>query len=546
MEKNYVIGIDYGTLSARAILMDLRNGEEVASAVYTYPHGVMDDTLPCGKKLPPLYALQHPDDYLKALGIVVREALKKADVEPQNVAGMGIDFTCCTMLPIDENGEPLCKRTEYAEEPHAYVKLWKHHGAVAYADELDAAAKKRGEPWLKAYGGSSSSEWMFPKILEILREAPEIYEKTRRFMEAADWLSLLLTSRETHSAGFAGNKSYWTEEYGYPDNAFFASVDPRLDEVIGNKISPSVNRIEEKCAGYLTEEGAELCGLPAGTPLALPLPDAHSALAALNVTRPGDLMIILGTSTCMITNTEKTPEIDGICAYVDGGIFPGLCTVEAGQAGAGDSFDWFVKRCVPNDYIDEAKEKNIGIHQLLREKASKLKVGENHLIALDWWNGNRCILKNDALSGMIVGLTLQTKPEEIYRAMIEATAYGARRVIENYNDNGIPIRRICVAGGIAKKDPMLMQIYADVFGLPLELAETAQAGARGIALYAAVAAGIYPNIFEAAERYAMPAIATYTPIPENQEKYQKLYEEFLILHDYFGKTNKVMERLGNI
>ncbi len=543
MQKNYVIGIDFGTLSARAILLDLRSGEEVSSAVYEYPHGVMDDTLPGGKKLPPLYALQHPDDYLNALGSVVRKALKRAAVEPHAVAGMGIDFTCCTMLPIDENGIPLCKRQEFTDEPHAYVKLWKHHGAVQYADELDAAAKRRNEPWLKAYGGSSSSEWMFPKILEILREAPQVYDQTRRFIEAADWLSWLLTGRETHSAGFAGNKSYWTEEYGYPDNAFFESVDPRLAEVIGTKVSPAVNRIEEKCAGYLTEEGEALCGLPAGTPLALPLPDAHSGLAALNITKPGDLMIILGTSTCMITNTETSPEIGGICAYVEGGIFPGLCTVEAGQAGAGDSFDWFVKRCVPSAYMEEAKSKGISIHQLLREKASALQVGENHLLALDWWNGNRCVLKNDALSGMILGLTLQTKPEEIYRAIIEATAYGAKRVIENYREGGIDIRRICVAGGIAQKDPMLMQIYADVFGLPLEVAETTQAGARGIALYASVAAGIYPDIFAAASHHARPPIATYTPIPENQEKYQKLYEEFLVLHDYFGKVNKVMERI---
>ncbi|MBQ6824732.1 MAG: ribulokinase [Clostridia bacterium] len=525
--KKYVIGIDYGTLSARAVLFDLKSGEEVAEAVYTYPHGVMD----FGQ---PKYALQHPDDYLEGL----KTTVAGLGVDPQEVGGLGIDFTCCTMLPVDENLEPLCKKYE---NPHAYVKLWKHHGAVEQANRFDSFAK--GEEWFKVFGGSSSSEWLFPKIMETLDKAPEVFNDTYRFLEAADWLSWRMTGKETHNAAMAGLKNHWSKEYGYPSNAFLKKVHPGLDGIVGTKVSPIVNTVEET-AGVLNEQGAAMTGLLPGTPVALPMVDAHAPLAALNITEEGELLAVIGTSTCHVINTAAASEVPGITAYVEEGMLPGLVTYESGQAGVGDCFDWFTKNCVPAAYTEEAAAGGMNIHALLREKAMRLKLGENRLLALDWWSGNRSILKNDALTGMILGLNMQTKPEEIYRALIEATAYGTRRIIENYEEHGIPVKSICAAGGIARKDPMLMQIYADVTGKEFRVAESTQAAARGSALYAAVAAGACKDIMEAAKRYALPDAGVYQPDPEAGRIYDGLYREYKKLHDYFGLENHVMEELG--
>lgn len=530
--KKYVIGVDFGTLSARAVLFDLQTGEEVAEAVYAYPHGVMDFDRP-------RYALQHPGDYTEALA----RSIAGLQADPAEVAGLCIDFTCCTMVAVDGELKPLCEK--YPREPHAYVKLWKHHGAVQYAAEFDRVAKERREPWFKIYGGTSSSEWLFPKILETLREAPQVFEETFRFLEAADWLSWLMTGQETHNAGMAGLKSYWSAEYGYPSDDYFAAVDPGLKGIIGSKVSPVVNRIHET-AGVLNEQGAAMTGLLPGTPLALPMVDAHAPLTALNIVHEGELLLVVGTSSCHVINTGHPAEVPGITAYVQDGMLPGFCTFEQGQAGVGDCFDWFTQTCVPASYQREADEKGISIHALLREKAMKLKPGENRLLALDWWSGNRSVLKNDRLTGMFLGLTMQTKPEELYRALIEATAYGTRRIIENYEEHGIPIKSICAAGGIPRKDPMMMQIYADVTGREIRIPHTAQAGARGSALYAAVAAGVCKDSIEAAEKYARPDHGIYKPEAKSSAVYELLYREYKTLHDYFGLENRVMERLDTI
>ena len=539
----YVIGIDYGTLSGRTVLVNAETGEEVAEAVLSYAHGVMDETLPCGKKLPSNYALQHPNDYLDVLKQTIREVLQSANVSPHDVVGMGLDFTACTLLPVDDDGEPLCMKQEYASEPHAYVKLWKHHAAQPEADEITALAKARGEAWLPLYGGKISSEWALPKILQILREFPALYEKTDRFMEAADWLSLMLTDTETHSAAFAGYKALWNSETGYPSDDFMTALDIRLHGIVGTKLSEKVCGMDG-IAGILSARGASLTGLSEGIPVALPMIDAHAAMPALNITGDGDLMMIVGTSTCHILNSLQCKSVEGICGYVKDGVIPGFYTYEAGQAAVGDSFDWFVKNCVPAFYEKEAREKGTNLHKLLREKASRLTPGESGLLALDWFNGNRSVLVNAELTGMILGLDLQTKPEEIYRALIEATAYGTRVILEQYEQNGIEIKSICAAGGIAQKDEMMMQIYADVLNREIRIAGTAQAGALGSAIYASVAAKVYPTVADAAQKISKPDLKVYKPNVENHQLYSKLYAEYKILHDYFGKGgNRVMERL---
>mgnify|MGYP003304668306 CR=1 FL=1 len=541
--KKYTIGIDFGTLSARAVALELATGKEVADAVFAYPHGVMDTALPSGKKLPPQFALEHPQDYLDALQHTISGVLQTVPAE--EVAALCLDFTTCTMVCLDEAGTPLCLKPEFQNEPHAYVKLWKHHGATEQALRFDKIAKERGESFLALCGSTSSSEWLFPKILETLENAPAVYDATYRFCEAVDWLSLVLTGKETHNPCTAGLKGFWSREAGFPSNDYFAAVHPGLAGIVGTKVCQTVDRVGE-IAGYITPDAAKLTGLAEGTVVAIPLGDCHAAMPALNVTKSGDCMLVIGTSGVLLSNTEKPHPVPGICAQVEGGVFPTLCTMEAGQAGLGDCFDWFVKHCVPESYMEEARQKKVNIHTLLTEKAAKLRPGESRLVALDWWNGNRSILKNDGLTGLILGLNMQTRPEEIYRTLIEATAFGLRVIKENYEAHGVSIGDICAAGGIAMKNPMLMQIYADVLGRTITVSSSTQAGARGSAIYAAVAAGAFPDIDTAAAFYKQPVYATYVPKTENVPVYDALYREYRKLHDYFGKENNVMDRLHEI
>ena len=543
MAGKFTVGVDFGTLSARAVAFELATGNEVAESVFEYPHGVMDAQLPSGRKLPPQFALQHPQDYLDALANVVKAVLKSVPAE--EVAGICLDFTTCTVVAVDEKGLPLCMKPEFADEPHAYVKLWKHHGAVRQAQAFDRVAKERGERWPDYCGGTCSSEWLFPKILETAQEAPEVYKQTYRFYDAVDWMSLVLTGKETHNPCTAGLKGFWTREHGFPGNEYFRAVDPVLDGIIGTKVCSVVNRVDE-IAGTVSKEGAALTGLLPGTPVAMPVGDAHAAMPALNVTGDGESLLVVGTSGVLMVNTKLPIAVPGICALTDRGIIPDLCSMEAGQAGLGDCFDWFVSHCVPEDYRQEAREQGISIHQLLRQKAMAYRPGQSRLLALDWWNGNRSILKNDGLSGMILGLNMQTRPEEIYRALIEATAFGLRAILDNYEAHGVKIGDICAAGGIAMKDPMLMQIYADVLNRKLTVGDSSQAGARGSAMYAAVAAGVFPDIRAAAAAYAKPEKAVYKPKAENVTLYDALYREYKKIHDYFGLENKVMDRLYDI
>ena len=543
--KKYVIGVDFGTLSARAIVLRVSDKTVVSESVFEYRHGVMDKSLPSGVSLPDGFALQHPADYIEALRESVRGAIKKSEVSSSEIGGIGVDFTASTVLPIDKNGTPLAFDERFKNEPHAYVKLWKHHGAQKEADDFTKAAKDRGEKWLDSYGGIVSAEFMLPKILETARYSKDVYDNTYRFIEAGDWINLLLTGNETHAAAFAGYKAFWNEKNGYPTNEYFKSVDILLDGIVGTKISDRINPVSEK-AGFINKYGSELTGLDIGTPVSLAMLDAHAAMPALNTTANGNMMIILGTSACHIINSDKEDVVDGIFGCVKNGVIPGKITYEAGQQCFGDAFDWFVSNCVPKSYYDEANKNGIGIHTLLTEKAQQLKIGESGIIALDWFNGNRSVLVNSRLSGMLVGVTIQTQPEEIYRALLEAAVFGAKRITDQFEAFGISIDKITAAGGIASKNALLMQIMADVLNKEIFVCNTTQAAALGSAVYASVAGGFYDDVIIASADLSPEVKAVYRPIEENVIKYKALYSEYLTLHDYFGKTNMVMERLRKI
>lgn len=551
MSKKYCLGVDYGTQSGRAVLVEVDTGNIVATSVKNYTHGVMDEYLPDGKtKLEPDWALEHPADYLEVLQVTIPSVLKESGVDAENVIGMAIDFTACTMLPIDKEGTPLCMKEEFKANPHAYVKLWKHHAAQPEANKLNEIAAQRGETFLSRYGGKISSEWLFPKVMQILDEAPEIYKAADKFIEATDWMSLMLTGNETRNSCTAGYKAIWSKREGYPSNDFIKALDPKLENVIDEKLSRDIYPLGGK-AGELNEKMAKLTGLKQGTAVGISNVDAHVAVPAVGIVEPAKMLMIMGTSTCHMVLGAEEKIVPGMCGVVEDGIIPGFLGYEAGQSCCGDHFEWFVENCVPASYTDEAKEKGVNIHKLLREKARALNVGESGLLALDWWNGNRSVLVDTDLTGLIIGCTLLTKPEEIYRALIEATAYGTNMIVETFNNNGVPIKELYACGGIAEKDEFMMQIYADVTNMEIRISDSPQTVALGSAMFAAVAAGKenggYDSIFEAAQVMAKVKDKYYKPIPENVAAYKKLYAEYKLLHDYFGRgENNVMKRLKKI
>jgi L-ribulokinase len=547
----YTIGVDFGTESGRAVLVNVSNGKEIATAVYPYSNGVIDEKLPGTEiRLEPDWALQDPQDYIRTFQNTIPAVLQQSGVDPADVIGIGIDFTACTMLPVKAVGTPLCFLPEFREKPHAWVKLWKHHAAQPEADKINETARAMGEGWLDRYGGKISSEWFFSKVLQILNEAPEIYATADRLIEAADWVIWQLTGVETRNSCTAGYKAIWSKREGFPSKDFFASLHPQLATVIEDKMTRDILPVGQR-AGGLSEQAAQWTGLKPGTAVAIANVDAHVAVPAATVTEPGRMVMIMGTSTCdMVLGTEEH-IVPGMCGYVEDGIIPSFFGYEAGQSCVGDHFAWFVENCVPAAYEREAQERGMDIHALLEEKAAQLKVGESGLLALDWWNGNRSVLVNVDLTGLLIGATLATKPEEIYRALIEATAYGKRIIIETFQKNGVPIHELVACGGLPEKNKLLMQIYADVIGLPIKLSASKQTPALGSAMFGAVAAGKaaggYDSIYDAAKVMAQLKDETYVPNPENQKAYEPLYAEYVILHDFFGRGgNDVMKRLKEI
>lgn len=485
-DKRYVFGLDFGTESCRALLVDVATGEEVATAVYKYRDGVIDRELPGGgRKLEPDWALQNPKDYLEGISVTIPEALKQGGVAPEDVIGIGTDFTACTMMPIDKDGVPLCMKPEFADNPHAWIKLWKHHAAQPEADLVNNVARERGEEFLARYGGKISSEWFVPKALQILDEAPQIYEAADRLIEASDWIVMQLSGVEKRNACVAGYKAIWDE--GYPSTDYFKALHPEMENIVKDKLSEDIYPAGTK-AGGLTAEMAERTGLRQGTAVAVGGVDAHVAVPAATVVGPGKMVMIMGTSICHMVVDKEKRVIDGMCGVVKDGILPGYYGYEAGQSAVGDIFGWFVKHAVPSAYMEESESKGLDIHEFLTEKAAELKPAESGLLAIDWWNGNRSVLVDADLTGLLIGCTLNTKPEEIYRALIEATAFGTYTIIEGLEDGGVPINELYACGGLPK-NKLLMQIYADVSNREIKVAASDQATALGSALWGAVAAG---------------------------------------------------------
>ena len=529
----YTIGIDYGTLSGRAVLVSVEDGSTAATAVYEYPHGVIDQP-----PLPQSWALQHPRDYLEVLEQTIPALFAQSGVSPEDVIGIGVDFTSSTTLPVDEKGVPLCFYPEYAQEPHALVKLWKHHGAQEQADRITALALERQEPWIARFGNKISSEMSLPKLLQVLEEAPHIYEAMTHWMEAGDWIVWQLTGKPGQNACAAGHKSIWDAENGFPSEDFLAALHPGLKNMAEKHSSPVIPSFSR--AGTLTVEMAAHLGLKAGISVAAATVDAHAGIPAAGITGPGKMMAILGTSSCYMTLSEKLSPVPGILSAAKDGIFPGYWGYDAGQGCVGDHFAWVADRIVPESYREEARNRGLDIQQYLTELAQAQKPGAHGLVALDWWNGCRSVLMDSSLTGMILGLTLNTRAEDIYRALIEATAYGAKVLLEEYEAQGIHTDSLYVTGGISRKNPMLMQIYADVMNRPFHVVSTTQGGALGSAIIGAIAAGAHPTAEAAITAMASPVDRIYHPIAENVAVYEKLYAVYKTLHDKFGGEERYL------
>ena len=534
MNARYTIGLDYGTNSVRALIVDVASGRELAAAVWIYEHGNQGVVLGHDPNL----ARQHPADYLKGAETTILQALDTArktetGFKPDQVIGIGVDTTGSTPMPVDATGTPLCFQAAFADNPAALAWLWKDHTGYREAAEITALAKKIRPQYLAKIGGTYSSEWFYSKILHALHTAPEVFDAAHSWIELADFVPAAMTDTlhpDKFVAGIcaAGHKAMYCKEWGgYPDKEFLGKLDPKL-AALRDRLTPRVKAVDSAVGG-LSAEWAKKTGLAAGIPVAVGAFDCHLGAVGAGV-KPGVLVKIIGTSTCDITvkaNTDKLADIPGVCGIVDGSVLPGYFGLEAGQSAVGDIFNWFVS------YIQPGGKKELS-HVELTAEAAKLKPGESGLIALDWNNGNRTILVDQRLSGLLLGHTLYTTPAEIYRALVEATAFGALTIINRFEEYGVKIDEVINCGGIAEKNAFVMQLYADVSGRRMKVSRSSQTPALGSAIAAAVVAKAHPNF--AAAIAAMTGLKgkVYQPDPKAHAVYEELYKIYRTLHDAFG------------
>jgi L-ribulokinase len=530
----YALGLDYGTNSVRALLVDVATGREAGTAVWEYEHGDHGVIL----SRDPNLARQHPADYLKGAEIAIKKALADArksvrTFKPDQVVGIGVDTTGSTPMPVDASGHPLALDKRFARNPAAMAWLWKDHTGTAEAAEITEAARQHRPQFLSKCGGTYSSEWFFSKILHCLRTAPEVFDAAHSWMELADYVPAALTGTEapdrlTIGICAAGHKAMYNAQWGgYPDAQFLSTLDPKLGRLRERLCTRAAS--VDRPAGRLTAQWARRTGLNPDLPVAVGAFDAHLGAIGSGV-RPGTLVKIIGTSTCDITVTSNQlplADVPGLCGIVDGSVLPGHYGLEAGQSAVGDIFNWFV------NYIQPGGSKS-GSHEVLTRAAARMQPGESGLMALDWNNGNRTVLVDQRLSGLLVGQTLYTTPAEIYRALIEATAFGALTIINRFEEYGVKVGQVINCGGIADKNPLVMQIYADVTGRPMKVSRSGQTCALGAAIAGAVVAGVHPG-YESAQA-AMTGLKprVFKPDTQAQAVYQQLYSLYKKLHDAFG------------
>jgi L-ribulokinase len=544
----YTIGVDFGTESARAVVVELTTGREVAESTSAYPSGVITESLPgSGIALAVDWALHDADDYLACLTEAVTRALAASGVPAASVIGIAIDATACTIVPTLADSTPLSRLAELRDNPHSWVKLWKHHAAQPQADRINALAAATDGLDLAPYGGRISSEWLLPKTLQVYEEAPHVFERTARFIEAQDWITWQLTGAESRSAQAAGFKAnFRVEAGGYASAGALNSLSPGFSAVL-DRLSTEFSAAGAR-VGSLVQAWADALGLPVGIAVATGSMDAQVAMVACDATAPGRMVLVMGTSVCNLLLAETGTPVKGVSGVVRDAIMPGTWAYEAGQAGVGDMFGWFVRNSMPASYTERATALGVDVFGYLESLARSIEPGRNPVLALDWWSGNRSPLADSALSGAVIGYSLGTKPENVYRALLEAAAFGQRAIIDTFEGAGIAVQDIVACGGLPQKSPLFMQLLADITGREIQVSHSAQAGALGAAIHAAVAAGPeaggFASLGEAGHALGANRSHVYLPDPAATAAYQSPYADYQELVDYFGRQNVgVMHRL---
>lgn len=537
MGQKYVIGIDFGTLSARAVVLDAENGTIVGDKETPYAHGVISGCLPDKTPLPPSSALADAKDYEDALCTVMAGALQNARVTPDTVRGICVDATSCTLVPVDAAGRVLSLNPAFSARPEAWIKLWKHHTARQQAEAFRRLAEQRGENFLSRCGYYPSCEWTFPKMMEMYENDREVFEQTDLFLDLCDYLTLRLSGVLTRSIGSAEFKSCWSSQEGYPSEEFLNELLPGFGRAALHKLRGPVLALGA-CAGGLTADMAARTGLLAGTPVAVGTVDGHTSLAAMGLCKAGDASLVIGTSNVLAILTDQNPAIPGICGIGRGGLGGELYGIDSGQSCTGEMLQWMAAQTTPSAYEEEAKKQGISIHTLLSRKAAAGKPWENTLTVLDWFNGNRNILCDMDLKGAVLGLNTETKPEDIYLAMLQSIASGTRRILERCEEYGVKVQRIVACGGIPVKSPFFMHQYASILGRPICVCPVSEGPSAGAAIYAAVAANIYPSVIEAQKHMAFKNASICAPDKEHAQAYQAIYQRYCMFHDLLSGNLK--------
>lgn len=537
----YSIGIDFGTGSGRAFLINTENGEIEAQYIRNYTHGTIEGELG-GEQLPQNFALQNANDYMEIIETGIPTIIEKANISVSEIVGIGIDFTSSTVIFVDEQMEPIHNRAGFQDNPHAYVKLWKHHGAQDEADLLFKTALEGKNRWLGYYGFNVSSEWMIPKIMEVNNKAPEVMAVTANIMEAGDWIVNRLTGQNVRSNCGLGFKSFWEAETGFHYD-LFDKVYSDLSDIVRTKVDAPVVSIGDS-VGTLCKEMAEKLGLSPDTQVSPFIIDAHASLLGIGSEKDKEMTMVMGTSTCHLMLNKEQHKVPGISGSVKGAIIPNLYAYEAGQTAVGDLFEYVAKQA-PYDYVKAAESRGISIFDLLNEKAAQLYPGESGLIALDWHNGNRSVLSDSNLKGSLFGMTLQTRHEEIYRAYLEATAFGAKMIMQQYQGWQMEVDHVFACGGIPKKNGLLMEIYANILNKKITVIDSEYAPAIGAAILGAICGGAHPDFNSAIEAMKEPVLYQVEPDPQQVRIYKKLFSAYKELHDLHGyKKARIMRNVS--
>ncbi|WP_436944503.1 ribulokinase [Staphylococcus xylosus] len=537
----YSIGIDFGTGSGRAFLINTENGEIEEQYIRNYTHGTIEGELG-GEKLPQNFALQNANDYMEIIETGIPTIIEKANISVSEIVGIGIDFTSSTVIFVDEQMEPIHNKSGFQDNPHAYVKLWKHHGAQDEADLLFKTALEGKNRWLGYYGFNVSSEWMIPKIMEVNNKAPEVMGVTANIMEAGDWIVNRLTGQNVRSNCGLGFKSFWEAETGFHYD-LFDKVDSDLSDIVRTKVDAPVVSIGDS-VGTLCKEMAEKLGLSPDTQVSPFIIDAHASLLGIGSEKDKEMTMVMGTSTCHLMLNKEQHKVPGISGSVKGAIIPDLYAYEAGQTAVGDLFEYVAKQA-PYDYVKAAESRGISIFDLLNEKAAQLYPGESGLIALDWHNGNRSVLSDSNLKGSLFGMTLQTRHEEIYRAYLEATAFGAKMIMQQYQGWQMEVDHVFACGGIPKKNGLLMEIYANILNKKITVIDSEYAPAIGAAILGAICGGAHSDFNSAIEAMKEPVLYQVEPDPQQARTYKKLFSAYKELHDLHGyKKARIMRNVS--